>query len=145
MAQIIRLPSETVLPRSAWRDFVELLHNHYRAAHRPTLREITDQIDREEREGAASRETIRRMLVGQTVPTNWKNVRTVFLALCELAGRDPIGYVDERPYSYGAYERPQTHAERLEAAWHAALDEGQPRSTAAPVPAPDPWSDEPPF
>lgn len=40
----IRMPEERELPRGAMRSFVEVLHYHYRAAHRPPLRKISDRV-----------------------------------------------------------------------------------------------------
>ncbi len=79
------------------------------------------------------------MLLGLSVPATWKNVRTVFVALCELAGRDPRGFVNDGPYDYGDGP-PETYEDVLVAAWHEALD-----AVPAPAAAVDPWNEEPPF
>jgi hypothetical protein len=68
MARSLRMPSTHVLPKGPRRDFVEELFEHYRAAKRPTLREISERIRDDELAGTASRETIRRMLLGEVVP-----------------------------------------------------------------------------
>lgn len=57
---------------------------------RPTLKVINDWIDdQDDLPAPASKETVRRMLVGITVPLTWDIAHTVFLALCTMAGRDP--------------------------------------------------------
>ena len=127
-------------PRTV-RDFVWLLFFFYRAAHRPTLREISDRIRKSDLPGTASTETIRRMLHGTTVPANWETVEAVLEVLCDLAGRGP----DSRLMYQGDDGTRRGHLERL---WHRALDE-----PGYYQPARDPWesnsavdySDEPPF
>ena len=88
MARTMRMPSEADLPPGPVRDFVEILHWLYRKAHRPTLRYISEAIERSDSQAAASPETIRRMLRGTTVPAQWKLVESVYLTLCDLAGMD---------------------------------------------------------
>jgi hypothetical protein len=112
------MPTESELPKGAIRDFVEELFRLYRAAHRPTLREISDGIRRRnDLRGTASTETIRRMLRG-SVPAHWATVEAVLVVLCDLAGEDP-----DAPYE-GSMERGgSTRREDLEYAWHRALDE----------------------
>lgn len=88
MRSAIRMPGLLELPDSPHRRLVETLHCYYRQAGCPSLRAIDDWIDG--REGmTASKETVRRMLVGISVPLRWDIAETVFLALCALAGRDP--------------------------------------------------------
>ena len=89
MARTMRMPSEDDLPRGTVRDFVELLFWFYRAARRPTLREISDRIQKMDLPGTASDETIRRMMHGKTVPAHWETVDAVLEALCDLAGAGP--------------------------------------------------------
>ena len=131
------MPSTQVLRQGPRRRFVEELHEHYRAAKRPTLREISDVIrDGDELAGTASRETIRRMLVGEVVPAQWHTVNALLVALCKLAQRDP--HAERWPDAPGGYEQP-THTEALEAAWHAAIDDPAPVAYQAPA------DDDPPF
>jgi hypothetical protein len=160
MARIVRMPSEAELPPGPVRNFAALLFWLYRQAHRPALRDISEEIRRGDFRGTASPETIRRMLRGVSVPANWATVQAVYLALCELAGKDPGGnlrFDGER----------RTIRGHIEAAWHEALDnpgrryssgfgdQGEPGpSQPVSAPADDPWaadaggdgfSDEPPF
>ena len=135
MARTMRMPSEDDLPPGTVRDFVELLFWFYRAARRPTMREISDRIQKMDLPGTASDETIRRMMHGKTVPAHWETVNAVLEALCDLAGADPDGEFYWRDDDGSR----RWHLERL---WHQALDEPDKRYRR---PAPDPWSDEPPF
>jgi hypothetical protein len=135
VAQAIRMPPETELPKGALRDFVEELFRLYRAARRPTLREISNAIRmRDDLRGSASTETIRRMLRG-SVPAHWVTVEAVLVGLCDLAGEDP-----DAPYE-GSMERgDSTRRQDLEYAWHRALDE-PPRARGGFRIADDPWAE----
>jgi hypothetical protein len=75
MPKVLRMPN---LPRRPRRNLVVLLFFLYKEACRPSLEVIADQIQREDRDGTASRETIRRLLLGKVVPANWNTVETVF-------------------------------------------------------------------
>jgi hypothetical protein len=91
MPRLLRIPDINVLPRGRVRDFVELLFDYHQIADYPKLKEISEQVDRlpdSERNGTASRETIRRMFRG-SVPSEWHTVEVVFLALCQMADVDP--------------------------------------------------------
>lgn len=136
MPSIIRMPTKRELPEGPRRRFVEELHDHYRAARRPALRVISDRIkeraDDLELAGTASRETIRRMLLGATVPANWETVNAVFLILCEIANRNP----NHDHYMGNDFGDVPTHAESLEYAWNQALDDQPPDHL---------YNDEPPF
>lgn len=115
------MPSEAELPRGARRDFVQELFAYYRAAGRPTLRQLSDQIlSNEERKGTASRETIRRMLRGDTVPPQWLTVEALFLALCAMAGRSPG---DPHPNDDDPWAKTLSNHEYLRHLWNEALDD----------------------
>ena len=117
------------LPPGTVRDFVELLFAFYREARRPTLRNISDRIEKLDLSGTASNETIRRMLHGTTVPAHWETVDAVLEALCDLAGTEAWHDIEWKRVKGSR----SWHLERL---WHRALDE------------PDryyPVEDEPPF
>jgi hypothetical protein len=147
------MPSKAELPEGPVRDFVTQLFALYREAHRPPLREISQEASRSDCRGTASPETIRRMLRGVTISTHWPAVEAVLIALCNLAGTSP----DQPMYrnDYG------TRREELESAWHRALDapDERPRQPAgfsgqsggfSDEPPHDPWasskySEEPPF
>jgi hypothetical protein len=88
MPQVIRMPSTGELPEGRRRKFVAELFVLYRQAGRPTLAEICAQMAKDpDRAGTASRETIRLMLLGRTVPRRWENVHAVVAALAALAAR----------------------------------------------------------
>lgn len=152
MARTIRMPSQSELPPGAVRTFVIELFELYREARRPTLRQVSEAVRRNESlTGTASPETIRRMLQGLTVPAHWATVEAVLITLCDLAGVDP-----DRTYT--SFSHGETSRRKdLERAWHQALDEPDDRRRPIPgatsVAEPDPWatdaqggySNEPPF
>ncbi|MET7621966.1 hypothetical protein [Streptomyces sp. NPDC005408] len=145
MAQVLRMPGEWELPESPRRQFVEELFSYYRDAGRPTLRIIADEIAAAPEFDAftASRETIRKMLRGKTVPLNWAVVDAVLTVLCARASVDP----NTQRWTGGFSEDPTTHRQYLRKLWNEALD------TPPPSPAPHSgwgrgasnYSDEPPF
>jgi hypothetical protein len=56
MARSLRMPPLHVLPEGPRRAFVDELHEYFRAAKRPTLREVSDLIrDDDELPGTASK------------------------------------------------------------------------------------------
>ncbi|WP_125618698.1 helix-turn-helix domain-containing protein [Actinomadura sp. WAC 06369] len=122
MARPMQMPPKADLPEGPHRAFVELLFDYYRRARRPTLEKICTQIQSKDRAGTASRETVRRMLRGQTIPPNWQTVEAVFAALCELAGVDP----DRKVKVFNSFDEdewtPADRRSQMEAAWNAALD-----------------------
>jgi hypothetical protein len=150
MPATVRIPSMSEVPPGPRRDFVEELFNLFRPARRPSLREISDRIQKdEELPGTASRETIRRMLRGTVVPT-WPTAYAVFKVLCEMAGRNPSA---ERWPDSSSYDS-VTYLEAFENAWNEAIDadpSDPPRAgnddpwAAAPSSAQSGYSDEPPF
>ncbi len=140
------MPREADLPRGPVRDFVHILVWLYQKAHCPALREISDEIrKRSDLRGTASTETIRRMLIGTTVPRRWQIVEAVYLVLCDLAQRKP-GDLIEINDRYESIER------HIEDAWQNALINPHLRYPEL-EPEADPWesdgpvdySDEPPF
>ena len=86
-------PIQTVdLPDGPRRLLVAAVFGYYRLAGCPSLREIDEWIRAHPRLPAApSRETVRRLLAGISVPLRWEGVETVFLVLCARAGCDPDG------------------------------------------------------
>lgn len=139
MGQVLRMPSQSELPRGARRDFTEQLFSLYKEARRPGLREISAAVP-DDCPGTASTETIRRMLRGKTVPAHWQTVDAVFSALCLLAKVDPDEDIGD-----GFRGETVTRRELVEAAWHWALDEPAREPTPAES-VDDPWAtDEPPF
>jgi len=160
MPRIMRMLPTTELPDGPHRAFVEELRRYYRAAGRPSLRKVSGAIEGREdlKEVTASQETVRRMLRGMVLPTDWDRVYAVFFVLCEMGNIDPEAERwDDR------YDGPESNSECLRRLWDAAL-ETEPNPLPIPRPAPrqkslqdyssqpDPWatapsaySDEPPF
>lgn len=144
MARIIRMPPLHELPRGARRDFVEELRVYYRAAGRPPLREVSRRIEgrADLKEVTASQETVRRILRGMVIPTDWNRVNAIFQVFCELGEIDPDGGRWEDP---GYNDEEGSKRERLRQMWDAALEE-DPAQPPPSRPANDPWAaDEPPF
>jgi hypothetical protein len=143
MARIIRMPPLSELPRGARRDFVEELRQYYRAADRPPLREVSRRIEGRPdlKEVTASQETVRRILRGMVIPTDWNRVNAIFQVFCELSETEP----DSDRWEDTSYGDVQTKREHLRQLWDQALEE-DPARPSSPRPADDPWaSDEPPF
>jgi len=165
MARIIKMPPEDELPEGPRREFVGELRRYYRAAGRPPLRHVSKLIEgrADLKEVTASQETVRRILRGMVIPTDWNRVNAVFQVLCEIGEIAPDA--DRWEDSYNGEESNREHLKRL---WDAAL-EAEPNPPPMPRPAPprpeptpvapgfgsdDPWatdssgpgfSDEPPF
>ncbi|MFJ2575222.1 hypothetical protein [Kitasatospora aureofaciens] len=132
------MPSVSDLPEGPVRRFAEELHLHYRAARRPTLRTISEKVHELGLEdpslGTASKETVRRLLLGLTLPT-WATVHVVYLALCRLAGTDPEAtYLGE--FGQVSYQRD------LERAWNEAVDYSPVTTVTMTMTT---WPQEPPF
>ncbi|MEU4411540.1 hypothetical protein AB0F88_44165 [Streptosporangium sp. NPDC023963] len=161
MTRIIRMPSETELPKGPHRDFVEELRRYYRAAGRPPLRQVSRAIEdhTDLKEVTASQETVRRMLRGMVLPTDWNRVYAVFYVFCEMGGIDP----ESDRWENDNYREVESNGDYLKRLWDAALEE-TPHPPSIPRPSRpqqvtpdlgrDPWataspvsdfSDEPPF
>jgi hypothetical protein len=139
MPRTLLMPSEDELSDGPRRKFTEELHLYFRAAGRPDLARILAVIDADradphghlpEGPGPISRETVRRLLKGQTRST-WKKVELVFEALCSIANRDPEA--DRWADAYDVDEKQSQRAWLCEL-WSNAVDEVQ--ISAAPLPAP---------
>ncbi|GGZ17041.1 hypothetical protein GCM10010387_07100 [Streptomyces inusitatus] len=104
----------------------------YRAAGRPPLRVISDDLRSQDELYEVSRETIRRMLLGKTVPHTWATVLAVSTVLHHRGshGRDFL-----EPYENEYGEPEPSAAQKLRRFWDKALD--------APQIEPDPWADQP--
>jgi hypothetical protein len=124
MPRTLRLPGEAELPPGAGRRFAEALFRIYRAAHRPTLRQISAAISSNQHlAGTASAETVRRVLLGKTVPSSWTTVEAVFVALAELAGYPPDFEMSDPDDPWA--QDPVEWRIRIERLWHEALDSSQ--------------------
>lgn len=122
MPRILRIPGTDVLPAGPKREFVKELHVYFRLARRVPLARIAAVADRLKDAEPVSRETIRRLLVGEGL-SNWAKVEAVLRALCELAGHDP----DQRrwPESEDRFDEddPTSCREHLYRLWSDALDD----------------------
>jgi len=165
MARIIKMPPKDELPEGPRREFVDELRRYYRAAGRPPLRHVSKLIEgrADLKEVTASQETVRRIIRGIVIPTDWNRVNAVFQVFCEIGTIDPGA--DRWEDNYNGQESNRDYLRRL---WDAALEE-EPNPLSIPRPTPpypeatraasrfasdDPWatdspssgfSDEPPF
>ncbi|MYY80809.1 MULTISPECIES: hypothetical protein [unclassified Streptomyces] len=133
MPQMLRMPSKADLPDGTRRDFVAELFVHFKEAGRPTPARIAAKTSSMQDPLAVSRETIRRLLKGQTIST-WERVDAVLRALCEIGGQDP----DRRRWSESSDWNddgdPTTCRERLRQLLNDDIDGVEPENTPAPVP-----------
>jgi hypothetical protein len=85
------MPSEDELPAGNVRRFVEALSELHRASGRFPLRTVEAKV-RERAETTdltASRELVRRMLHGESVPSQWAPVEATLMAMCDLGDMNP--------------------------------------------------------
>src|SRR4029077_589162 len=103
------------------REFVEELRRYYRIAGRPSLREVSRAIEgrADLKEVTASQETVRRMLKGMVLPTDWDRVYAVFFVLCEMGKINPDG---DRWHNEDSYGEPESNSEYLNRLWDNALE-----------------------
>ena len=162
MARIVRMPTKSELADGPHREFVEELRRYYRSAGRPSLREVSRAIEgrAELKEVTASQETVRRMLRGMTLPTDWDRIYAVFFVFCEMGNINP----EAERWDDNSYGDPESNSQCLKRLWDIALEEEPnpppiPRPASPPQAPPqslsqvDPWasaepggfSDEPPF
>ncbi|MFJ9528079.1 hypothetical protein [Streptomyces cyaneofuscatus] len=112
------MPPIDELPDGPRRLFVRELFFHVREAKRPTPRELAADILADDSLSAtASRETIRKMLRGETVP-RWSTVDAVFTALCKRSGIAK----DERRFSNETMIRSVTFEQALRQLWDEAVE-----------------------
>ncbi len=123
MPQILRMPSEDELPRGPRRTFVGELFTYFRAAGRPSPASIAaaasqgPQPDRV----MVSRETVRRLLKGETTST-WPKVRAVHEVLCRMADRDPTWRRFSDSSDYDEDNDTRTLREYIRDLWNDAVD-----------------------
>lgn len=132
MPQMLRMPSKADLPDGTRRDFVAELFLHFKEAGRPTPARIAAMTSSMEDPLPVSRETIRRLLKGETIST-WERVDAVLRALSEIGGQDP----DRRrwPESDNWHDDdPTTCRERLRQLLNDDIDGVEPENAPAPVP-----------
>jgi hypothetical protein len=83
------------------------------------------------KEVTASQETVRRILRGIVIPTDWNRVNAVFQVFCEIGEIDPDA--DRWEDSYNGEESNREYVRRL---WDAALEEEPNPSPIPPHPEP---------
>lgn len=136
MPKILRLPNEKDLPHGPRRDFAEAMFALYRLAGRPSLSAISAEIERDEqRRGTASRETIRRVLIGTSVPATFATVEVIMLALCAMADVEPDAVYVEDVWGHSVRT---SHVRKIRNAWNRSLDE-EPLTAARDI------DEDPPF
>ncbi|MFE7527321.1 hypothetical protein ACFU7Y_16605 [Kitasatospora sp. NPDC057542] len=114
---------------------------HYEEAGRPTLLEIAEDLARRDNlPGMASRETIRRMLKGETVPMRWSTVAAVLILFSERSGLNPSGVRSRTGWG----NQTVTYGEALRKLWNAALSDNENGPVFGP-PGGVPYTSEPPF
>lgn len=90
MARSIRMPSPEELPAGPQRRFMETLFRLWVDAGMPTMEGVSEAVtSAPPQEGSASKETVRKMLTGKTVPHSWQNAEAVFLGLSMMADLNP--------------------------------------------------------
>ncbi|MFJ7046828.1 hypothetical protein ACIQVC_26025 [Streptomyces sp. NPDC101112] len=132
MPQMLRMPSKADLRDGTRREFVAELFIHFKEAGRPTPARIAAMTSSMQDPLPVSRETIRRLLKGETIST-WERVDAVLRALCEIGGQDP----DRRrwPESDNWHDDdPATCRERLRQLLNDDIDGVEPENASAPVP-----------
>ncbi|MGN9796243.1 hypothetical protein ACTMTU_34860 [Streptomyces sp. OZ13] len=144
MPQILRMPSEDELPRGPKRTFVSEMFTYFRAAGRPSPASIAaaasqgPQPDRV----VVSRETVRRLLKGETTST-WPKVKVVHEVLCRMADRDPTWRRFADSSDYDEDNDTRTLREYIRDLWNDAVDgvevdDGPPQLAPVPEPTPTP-------
>src|SRR2546429_8855810 len=110
MPRIMRILPTAELPDGPHRAFVEELRRYYRAAGRPSLRKVSRAVEGREdlKEVTASQETVRRMLRGMVLPTDWDRIYAVFFVLCEMGNIDP-----EAERWHNGYDEEESNSEYL--------------------------------
>jgi hypothetical protein len=127
------MPSKADLPDGTRRDFVAELFIHFKEAGRPTPARIAATTSSMQDPLPVSRETIRRLLKGETIST-WERVGAVLRALCLIADRDP----DRRRWPESDNwndDDPTTCRERLRQLLNDDIDGVEPENAPAPVPS----------
>ncbi|MGA5454406.1 hypothetical protein ACPCVO_48360 [Streptomyces umbrinus] len=147
MPRMLRMPGKDVLPPGPKRDFVAELYVHYREAGRPALPQIEALTGTMPNPHKVSRETIRRLLTGQTT-SQWAVVDALLRALCQMQDRDPDGRRWPEPDDQYEEDDPATCREYLRRLWNNDIDDLEPDEApatppAAPAQAASGWGSQP--
>ncbi|CAL9621495.1 hypothetical protein SUDANB121_05859 (plasmid) [Nocardiopsis dassonvillei] len=123
MSRSIRMPSQDELPAGPQRRFMETLFRLWVDAGMPAMEMVSRAADNVPPEaGAASKETVRKMLTGKAVPHAWQNAEAVFVGLSTMAGLDPdrlVEYTDDLD-DYNAIPDPEPARMVFRRLWAAA-------------------------
>lgn len=155
MPQMLRIPSVEELPPGPRRKFVTELHVYFRASGRPSPARVATAVQQLSESVLVSRETVRRLLKGETTST-WPKVKAVHEVLCRMAEQDPTWRRFANSEDYDDDNDVRTLRDYLRDLWNDAVDGSetdeapavppqQPASgwggtpTSAP-PADDPWA-----
>ncbi|MEU5438234.1 hypothetical protein AB0G73_33425 [Streptomyces sp. NPDC020719] len=118
---MLRMPGKDVLPPGPKRELVNELFVHYREADRPPLPQIAALTGTMPNPHQVSRETIRRLLTGQTT-SQWPVVDALLRALCQLQDRDPDGRRWPESDDRWDEDDPVTCREYLRRLWNNDID-----------------------
>ncbi|WP_413755071.1 hypothetical protein [Streptomyces sp. MMBL 11-3] len=142
MPQILRMPSEDELPRGPKRTFVSELFIYFREAGRPSPASIAAAVSQSPQPTriTVSRETVRRLLKGETTST-WPKVKAVHDVLCRMADRDPTWRRFSDSSDYDEDNDTRTLYEYIRDLWNDAVDgvesdDGPPQMAPVSEPAP---------
>ncbi|WP_306972261.1 hypothetical protein [Streptomyces canus] len=128
------MPSKDVLPPGPKRELVAELYVHYREAGRPALPQIEALTGTMPNPHKVSRETIRRLLTGQTT-SQWAVVDALLRALCQLQARDPDDRRWPKPDDQYEEDDPETCRDYLRRLWNDDIDGLDPGEAPAIPPA----------
>ncbi|GAA1748993.1 hypothetical protein GCM10009834_02250 [Streptomonospora arabica] len=118
----------------------------------PAAEKVSKHVQESDLGGNASKEAVRRMLRGKTVPQVGENAEAVFVALSQMAGVDPDRLVTvESDHRYGPEGEPEPARSVFQRYWRDARGGGDfAHEPMEDYPPPPPsrgggFSDEPPF
>jgi hypothetical protein len=101
---------------------MELVYRLWAEAGMPAAEKVSQSIAEAPLAGSASKETVRKMLTGKTVPQTWENAEAVFVVLSQMAGIDPdrlVRYLDDVE-DYEPYPGPEPARTVFRRLWYAA-------------------------
>ncbi|MFJ9250359.1 hypothetical protein [Streptomyces sp. NPDC101776] len=134
MPRMLRMPGKDVLPPGPKRELVAELYVYYREAGRPPLPHIETLTQKMPNPHKVSRETIRRLLTGQTT-SQWAVVDALVRALCELQARAPDDRRWPEPDDQYEEDNPETCREYLRRLWNDDIDGLEPGEAPTVPPA----------
>lgn len=127
LPRMLRMPSLEQLPPGTRREFAAELFWHYRKAGRPELPRVVNAITALPETPSVSRETVRRLLKGETI-SRWDKVDALLRVLCSMADRDP----DDQRWP-DDYDDDITYRDRLRQLWDNDIDGVEPEPESPPA------------